>query len=56
MKWENELLTGAEFLNHHLKKIRNDGVSIKVHHWGASQNYSNQKLHEHTYYLNNSYL
>ena len=50
MKWENELLTGAEFLNHHLKKIRNDGVSIKVHHWGASQNYSNQKLHEHTYY------
>lgn len=21
MKWENELLTGAEFLNHHLKKL-----------------------------------
>ena len=50
MKWENELITGAEFLNHHLKKIRNDGVSIKVHHWGASQDYSNHTLHEHSYY------
>lgn len=50
MIWEDELITGAEFLNRHLKKIRNDGVSIKVHQWGAFQEHPNQLLHEHDYY------
>ncbi len=50
MKWENELIIGSEFLTHHLQEVTNDGVSIKVHHWGAFQQVSTQPIHEHTYY------
>lgn len=50
MKWENELITGATFLNHNLQEVTNDGVSIKVHKWGAKQEYKTQAIHDHSYY------
>lgn len=50
MKWETELVTGANYLNQNLLQVNNDGVSIKVHNWSAQKNHTTHKSHTHNYY------
>lgn len=50
MEWEKDLLLGANYLNEHLLQITKDGVSIKVHHWGADHEFFSGKLDEQSFY------
>lgn len=50
MEWENELKTGADFLDQHLSEVKKDGVSIKMHDWNAINNFSTEEFNERNYY------
>lgn len=50
MEWENDLLNGSNYLNEHLPEITKDGVSIKIHRWGANRNYGAQSIVKNDYY------
>lgn len=50
MEWEKDLQLGANYLNEHLLEITKDGVSIKMHRWGASTKSKSDSMKKHDFY------
>lgn len=50
MEWEKDLQLGANYLNEHLLEITKDGVSIKMHRWGASTESKSDSMKKHDFY------
>lgn len=50
MQWEKDLQLGANYLNEHLIEIIKDGVSIKMHNWGADNESGLDTMKQHDFY------